>query len=182
MLLLWILFVIYVSWLSLLCCLVRSLQPCDHLIGKEDLLALLCVVFSCALSLSHMVFRVRCGTWFIDSWSLLSSLLWYVVCDCGFPGHTHLPYVVCPSRPFYWYTHCTSLFYVRPKHPPQYASRSDALQWRSQNTEKVTHIKGRLLYQAMIPYNYVPFQNRNFSLRKEFAPRGSEIFPLRAFL
>ena len=38
-----------------------------------------------------------------------------------------------------------------------------ALQWRSQNAEKVTHIKGRLLYQAMILYNYVPFQNGNFS-------------------
>ena len=33
----------------------------------------------------------------------------------------------------------------------------------SQNAEKVTHIKGRLLYQAMILYNYVPFQNENFS-------------------
>ena len=49
------------------------------------------------------------------------------------------------------------------------------LQWRSQNAEKITHIKGRLLYQAMILYNYVPFQNWNFSERKEFAP---EFFPL----
>ena len=31
-------------------------------------------------------------------------------------------------------------------------------QWRSQNAQKVTHIKGRLLYQALIDYNYVPFQ------------------------
>ena len=31
------------------------------------------------------------------------------------------------------------------------------------NTEKVTHIKGRILYQAMILYNYLPFQNGNFS-------------------
>ena len=29
---------------------------------SADLLALLCVVFSCVLSLSHMVSRVRCGT------------------------------------------------------------------------------------------------------------------------
>ena len=36
-------------------------------------------------------------------------------------------------------------------------------QWRSQNAEKVTHIKGRLLYQAMILYNYVPFQSGDFS-------------------
>ena len=32
-----------------------------------------------------------------------------------------------------------------------------------QNAEKVTHIKGRLLYQATIIYNNVPFQNGNFS-------------------
>ena len=36
-------------------------------------------------------------------------------------------------------------------------------QWRSKNAEKVTHIKGRLLHQAMVLYNYVPFQNGNFS-------------------
>ena len=46
--------------------------------------------------------------------------------------------------------------------------------------KKVTHIKGRLLYQAMIFYNCVPFQNGNFSKRKELAPRGSEFFPLIA--
>ena len=39
-------------------------------LGRDDLLALLCVMFSCVLSLSHMVFwvRVRCGTllyWFL---------------------------------------------------------------------------------------------------------------------
>ena len=34
----------------------------------------------------------------------------------------------------------------------------------NQNAEKVMHIKGRLLYQAMIIYIiYVPFQNGNFS-------------------
>ena len=36
-------------------------------------------------------------------------------------------------------------------------------QWRSQNAEKVTHIKGRLLEQAVILVNFVPFQIRNFS-------------------
>ena len=35
--------------------------------------------------------------------------------------------------------------------------------WRCQNAEKVTHIKGRLLNQAMILFNCVPFQNGNFS-------------------
>ena len=33
-LLLWILLVIYVSCVSLLCCFVCSLQPCNHLLGK----------------------------------------------------------------------------------------------------------------------------------------------------
>ena len=41
--------------------------------------------------------------------------------------------------------------------------KSDIFQWCSQNAEKVTHIKGRLLDQAMILFNYVPFQNGNFS-------------------
>ena len=33
-LLLWIFFAIHVSCLSLLCCLVRFLQPCDHQLRK----------------------------------------------------------------------------------------------------------------------------------------------------
>ena len=49
------------------------------------------------------------------------------------------------------------------------------------NAEKVTHIKVRWLKWAVIFINYVTFQNWNFSERKEFAPRGSEFFPLRAF-
>ena len=32
----------------------------------------------------------------------------------------------------------------------------------------------------MILFNCVPFHNENFSLRKEFAPRGSEFFPKTA--
>ena len=46
--------------------------------------------------------------------------------------------------------------------------------------KKKTHIKERLLDQAMVLFICVPFQNGNFSKRKEFAPRGSEFFPLRA--
>ena len=34
---------------------------------------------------------------------------------------------------------------------------------RSQNAEKVTHIKRRLLDQAMVLFNCVPFENGNFS-------------------
>ena len=35
--------------------------------------------------------------------------------------------------------------------------------WRSHNAEKVTHFNGRLLYKAMILYNYVTFENGSFS-------------------
>ena len=35
--------------------------------------------------------------------------------------------------------------------------------WRSQNAGKITLIKGRLLDQAVILFNFVPFQNGNFS-------------------
>ena len=53
-------------------------------------------------------------------------------------------------------------------------------QGHSQNAEKVTHTKGRPLDQAMILFNCIPFQNGNFSKRKEFAPKWSKFFPLRA--
>ena len=35
MLILWILFVVYVSHLPLICCLVCSLQHCDHMLGMD---------------------------------------------------------------------------------------------------------------------------------------------------
>ena len=56
-LLLWILFVIHVSWLS--CFLVCSLQPCGHLLGKSwPFRSLVCDV----LSLSNVVSWVSCDT------------------------------------------------------------------------------------------------------------------------
>ena len=59
----------------------------------------------------------------------------------------------------------------------EFMKKAHTHQWRSQNAES-THIKGRLLDQAKIHFNCTPFQNANFSYRKEFAPRGSEFFPL----
>ena len=41
--------------------------------------------------------------------------------------------------------------------------KKSTTQWRSQNAEKATHIKGRLLEQAVILFNCIPFQKRNFS-------------------
>ena len=35
--------------------------------------------------------------------------------------------------------------------------------WRKQNAEKVTHIKGRLLDQAVVLFNCAPYHNGNFS-------------------
>ena len=36
-------------------------------------------------------------------------------------------------------------------------------EWRSKNAEKVTHIKGRLLYQAVVLFSCYPFPNGKFS-------------------
>ena len=46
--------------------------------------------------------------------------------------------------------------------------------------KKSTHVTGRLLDQAAFLFNRIPFQTGYFSLRKEFASRGSEFLPLRA--
>ena len=45
-------------------------------------------------------------------------------------------------------------FYVNSKKGPD----KRIGQRRSPDAEKVTHIKGRILFQALILYNYVPFQ------------------------
>ena len=44
----------------------------------------------------------------------------------------------------------------------------------------VTQIKGKLLNRVMVIINCVPFQEGTSLERKELAPRGSELFPLRA--
>ena len=52
---LWIILSINVSSLSLLYCLVRSLQNCSHLLVKD-----ICCVFFCVVC--HFPIRVRCDT------------------------------------------------------------------------------------------------------------------------
>ena len=47
-------------------------------------------------------------------------------------------------------------------------------QWRSQNAEKATHIKGELLDQAVVFFNCIPFQNGNF-LPLRVVPYGIQI-------
>ena len=68
-------FVIYVSFLSLLCCLVCSLQPCDQLLGRAGLLALLCVMRYCVLH--FLLWRPGLGVlldWLIHDLCLLPEL------------------------------------------------------------------------------------------------------------
>ena len=48
--------------------------------------------------------------------------------------------------------------------------------WRSQNVEKVTHIKGRLLFQAVILYYYIPFEMGTFLKGKYLLPEGANSF------
>ena len=50
------------------------------------------------------------------------------------------------------------------------------IQWRSQNAQKVTHIKGRLLNQATILFNYVPFQMGTSLKGKKLLPGGANSF------
>ena len=76
--LLWFLFVIYASCLSLLCCLACSLQPCDHLLGKGwPLGSLVCDVFLCFCHFTLWCPGSGVVLDYIDSWSLPSSLFWH---------------------------------------------------------------------------------------------------------
>ena len=45
--------------------------------------------------------------------------------------------------------------------------------WRSHNAEKIMHIKGRLLYQALILYKYVPFLIGTSLKGKNLFPEGA---------
>ena len=42
--------------------------------------------------------------------------------------------------------------------------------------KKATHIKGRLLYQAMILHNYVPFEMGTSPKGKDLLPEGANSF------
>ena len=55
-------------------------------------------------------------------------------------------------------------------------------QRRSQNAEKTTHIKGRLLDQAMILFNCIPFQMGTSLKGKNLLPEGANSFLNKQFL
>ena len=66
------------------------------------------------------------------------------------------------------YVLCTLIAYIANSMDPDQVHSvcfhgKSIQQWGSQNAEKVTHIKGKLLDQAVILFNCVPFQNGNFS-------------------
>ena len=63
MLLLWIIFIIYVSCLSLLFCLVCSLQPCDYLLGKGRPIGSL--VYYVSLCLIPFSYCVKGQVWYL---------------------------------------------------------------------------------------------------------------------
>ena len=78
------------------------------------------------------------------------------------------------------------LEYIKIRPSPISKLSPDALvqmliQWRSQNAEKIHTSKGDYWIKQIV-INCLPFQNGNFSKRKEFALRGSEFFPLKAIL
>ena len=83
----------------------------------------------------------------------------------------------------------TAYFTINP--PRTHATTTDfypflagysTVQWRSQNAEKVTHVKGRLLYQALILYNYDPFQIATSLKGKNLLPEGTNSLEANSFL
>ena len=54
-------------------------------------------------------------------------------------------------------------------------------QWRSQNAEKVTHVKGGLLDQAMSVFNCVPFKMGTSLKRKNLLPERANYFLYEQF-
>ena len=56
------------------------------------------------------------------------------------------------------------------------------ISWRSQNVEKVMHIKGRLLDQAMILFNCFPFQMGTSLTGKNLLLEGVNSFLYEQFL
>ena len=71
----------------------------------------------------------------------------------GYRGSSRSTHI---KMPHCWKSHALALYIVAFVCPNE-------IQWRSQNLEKVTHIKERLLDQTVILFNCVPFQNGNFS-------------------
>ena len=66
-----------------------------------------------------------------------------------------------------------SIYHMTQKNFLSRFSLENVKQWLSQNAEKLTHIKGRLLGQAVLLFNWSLFEMGT-------SPRGSEFFSLRA--
>ena len=59
---------------------------------------------------------------------------------------------------------------------------TDPLQWRRKIAEKITHIKERLLNQAVILFNCLPFQIGTSLSGKNLLPKGATSFLQEQFL
>ena len=84
------------------------------------------------------------------------------------------------SHDWYWVLHYDSIIISR-----EYVDMFCCLihvQRRSQNAEKVTHIKGRQLDQAMILFSSVPFQRETSLKGKNLLPEGANSFLNEHFL
>ena len=68
-----------------------------------------------------------------------------------------------------------TLHYARSRSPGERKS-SLADQWRSQNAEKVTHVKERLLDEAVILFNCVLFEMGTSLKGKNLLPKGANSF------
>ena len=190
-LLLWFFNVFFLSCVC--CAFVRVCLyvPCDHLLGKKGLTYWLSFVVSYWQFVTFpMVHWVRCGTW-LYRFLIFAPLLTLICLEimknneeniqtvsrisrhCLIAGRSiycmgqiidSVDHILGISRKcdrihmivIFWYWRkmyqiwnmCTTLDYSR---------------WTSQNAEKFTHIKVRLLDQAVILFNCVPLQNGNFS-------------------
>ena len=77
---------------------------------------------------------------------------------------------------------CTNSVFLRRINPSLAGKGLKMYQQRSQDTEKVMHIKGRLLDQAMILFNCLPFQMKTSLKGKNLLPEGANSFLYEQFL
>ena len=97
----WILFVIYVSRLTLLYCQACSLQPCDQLLGKGwPLGSLVCDVSLCIIVTFSYGSRVRCGTWWYRSLVFAFFFTFHIQFEYNLPNGFRENYVLIYWRDF----------------------------------------------------------------------------------
>ena len=95
---------------------------------------------------------------------------------------------MCPNLPDFTlksglqFTHKYTLLCTRSAHVVHFKYTTLLNQWRSQNAEKITHIKGRLLDQAVILFNCVLFDMGTSLKRKNSLTEGANSCLYEQFL